>query len=187
MANLFWRGERVKRFRPVPRRWDEGEVVAATEYEVWVVWDGTKKAKPCDPSKLQKVGRTTTTGSIVRPYTRERPERDDEPTVRQVSERLRKRRRVGDAIGRRFHSWLRRIGRCQWCERTDRRLEVDHWPSRGAGGDDLLCHLLCDLCHRHRHDHGRLPQLTAKQTKDWMRDTQRSNLAGFVRAEAEAA
>jgi hypothetical protein len=43
---------------------------------------------------------------------------------------------------------------CELCGRSDARLEVHHVITRGAGGPDDPCNLvcLCAFCHREVHD-----------------------------------
>lgn len=187
MANID-RADRVKRFRPVPRKWDHGEVVAVEGGGIaWVVWDGKRKPQRVPLGDLRpEDDRTTTTGSIVRGYTPERPiDRSKLPQqMTQAAGRGLPQRTGG--VSERYRRWVRTLP-CAWCGAAPPS-DANHEPRRGMSGgkrDDLNVMPLCSGvggCHDTVTRTGRLGNMGPEDTKTWMRERIMDLLKAWIRA-----
>lgn len=71
---------------------------------------------------------------------------------------------------------------CCACRRT-KTIEAHHWArGRGVGQkvSDLRTVPLCEDCHRHYHDHGALPRLDARTTRELFTERQVALLEEWV-------
>lgn len=182
------RGDRAKRFRAVPRRWQHGEVVAVEEFLAWWVPDGKRKPQRVRKSELLPEDESaTTTGTIARPFTHERPiDRSKLPQqMTQAAGRGQPKRTGG--VSERYRRWVRSLP-CAWCGAAPPS-EADHHPHRGMGGgkrDDLLVVPLCTVDHAHRTNTRRLGSMTPEDTERWMERRQIELLTAWIRGEIAA-
>lgn len=192
MADLD-HGDRAKRWRQWQRRWEHGEVMAVEgDGTAWFLPDGRKRPSRVDASELRpEDGRTTTTGRVERRFTRERPDRDDEPTVQQKRDR---------SPRPSYLAWIRQQPCCApGCGVTP--CDPHHWPRKqqgNANGDDLLVVPLCRFHHdrfegkqgaelRNTLPSERGGSMSAEETHLHLLDVQRHLLARWVRMRGMAA
>lgn len=181
------RGDRAKRWRQWQRRWEHGEVMAVEGGGVaWFLPDQRRKPVrlPMDDLRPED-DRTTTTGTIARPYTHERPSRDDEPTVREVAERVRPR---GEARAARkdegFLDYVR-SHRCpfEYLGDCEGPVEAHHFPPKRSGdafGSDYESGPMCNGHHRRVTKDYRIPPLSRAETEAHMLQTMIRILAKWV-------
>ena len=139
-------------------------------------WEGNRaKERTVHIRELRPRGvRHTTTGTITRPFSHSQPEG------------VREQRKETCWRSKAYLAHARETGRqwgCPGCGGTE-QIEAAHDGSDGGMGlkaSDVYATGQCHECHRHRHDTGAFPTMTAAETRNAIRERQVRTMAAWIR------